>query len=629
MAASQRHGLWAGSSLLVAALCVAVSGCASQPYVTLRSEPHSPLAAPLQLSSWTGPKPSRWTIEFLRQHDLLNKERLSKGWALEGVARIHREQPSPASCYALAELSFLAGRTAEMRSRVRAQALYWDGLAHSYEYLFDPRYERARTPYDPQFRATCDLYNGSLEQWMRLAQKGGQLKVGQTIAVRTKRQQADVTLASFGSAWKTENFERLEFASDYEVSGLENVHVTHGLGVPLIAVRRSGTAPPEVEKYYAKGLSFPMTAFLRPRAGQADANAAPAAYALELYDPIEKPVVRLAEHHVPLESDITTPLAYFLSNPVFERLDTFGLLFPKRLEKVSGLYMVQPYQRGKIPVVMVHGLWSSPMTWMQAFNELQSYPEIREHYQFWFYLYPTGQAFPEAATALRRDLDQVRHVFAGESRDPPLEQMVLVGHSMGGLISRSLTVEGPDATRSVTRVVTIAAPYRGSDDANKLTRWVARQIIRVPSDTMETTRRFLLPGQPGAPKPDPEGLTSIDSLSPDSPILQALHERPVLPRVVFHNIIGDIVGEPPNSTDGVVTYASAHLDGVASELVVPADHLHVHQHPRTILELRRILDVHLHELGVETGSPIQLLKGRASDDIVPPVRGNADEIPRG
>ena len=123
--------------------------------------------------------------------------------------------------------------------------------------------------------------------------------------------------------------------------------------------------------------------------------------------------------------------------------------------------------------------------------------------------------------------------------------MVLVGHSMGGLISRSLTVEGPDATRCVTRVVTIAAPYRGSDDANKFTRWVARQIIRVPSDTLETTRRFLLPGQPGAPKPDPEGLTSIDSLSPDSPILQALHERPALPRVVFHNIIGDIVGEPP------------------------------------------------------------------------------------
>ena len=53
---------------------------------------------------------------------------------------IHREQPSPASCYALAELSFLAARTAEMQSRERAQALYWDGLAHSYEYLFDPRY---------------------------------------------------------------------------------------------------------------------------------------------------------------------------------------------------------------------------------------------------------------------------------------------------------------------------------------------------------------------------------------------------------------------------------------------------------------------------------------------------------
>jgi pimeloyl-ACP methyl ester carboxylesterase len=603
------------SILLLAALCGAGLGCATQQYVTLRAEPHTPLAVPLQLYARSGPKPSRWTVQFLRQHDLLNKERVSTRWAVGDVARIHRERPSAASCYALAELSYIAGRSAELQNREQAQGHYWDSIVHSYEYLFDPKYARIRTPYDPQFRSTCDLYNGSLESWMRLAQKAGTLKVGQTIAVRTKHQQADAAVVSLGSVWKAEDFERFEFVSDYEVTGLENLHVHHGLGVPLIAVRRAGTAAAEVEKYYAKGLSFPVTALLRPVGPRSDKDR-PSPYLLELYDPNEKPEVLVGRHHVPLESDITTPLAYFLNNPSFQRIDTYGLLFPQRLSKVSGLYMVQPYQPGKIPVVMIHGLWSSPMTWMQAFNDLQSYPEIREHYQFWFYLYPTGQAFPESAAALRRDLAEVRRTFGGAKSDAELNQMVLVGHSMGGLIARSLAIEGPDSVNAVKRVVTIAAPFRGSDDSNKFTRWLARQVIRVPNDTLAATRRFLLPGAAGAPKPDLDGLTSIDSLSPNSPILQALLERRPLHRIVFNNIIGVIEGTPPKTgTDGVVTYASAHLDDdVESELVVPADHLHVNEHPRTILELRRILDVHLKEQGIDTGPALQLLDGSAAGD---------------
>ena len=60
---------------------------------------------------------------------------------------------------------------------------------------------------------------------------------------------------------------------------------------------------------------------------------------------------------------------------------------------------------------MVHGLWSSPMTWMEMFNDLRSSPEIRDHYQFWFYLYPTSQPFWISAAQLRSDLAQARQVL--------------------------------------------------------------------------------------------------------------------------------------------------------------------------------------------------------------------------
>jgi pimeloyl-ACP methyl ester carboxylesterase len=409
-----------------------------------------------------------------------------------------------------------------------------------------------------------------------------------------------------------------------------NVHRTYGLGVPLIAVRRTGSAPPDVEQYYAGSLSFPVTAFLRfdPDTSGHSTGAAPVRMRLELYDPLEVTDVHLAGTRAPLESDISTPLAYFLDDPHIQHLDTYGLLRPDKARRIAGLYMVQPYQPGKIPVLMVHGIWSSPMTWMEALNDLRAMPEIRERYQFWFYLYPTGVPFWETAANLRADLAEVRRVF-GEGHDPALDQMVVVGHSMGGLISRLVTydsddaywrtvsdtpfelVQAPSAVKenirrvyffepdaSIRRVVTIGSPYRGSRYASDALRLLARRFIALPMQTMWAAQQ-LLTLNPDVFRPDwaPVGLTSLDGLSPDNPILQTMLATPRPPWVRYHNIVGAIKDLPiEQNTDGVVAFASAHREDVESEIVVAAEHSQLHRHPRTILEIRRILLEHLEQL---------------------------------
>ena len=93
---------------------------------------------------------------------------------------------------------------------------------------------------------------------------------------------------------------------------------------------------------------------------------------------------------------------------------------------------------------MVHGLWSSPMTWMEMFNDLRSQREIRDHYQFWFYLYPTAQPFWLSAAQLRHDLVHVRETLDPTHQEPALDQMVLIGHSMGGLLSHLQTIPSRD-----------------------------------------------------------------------------------------------------------------------------------------------------------------------------------------
>ncbi len=235
----------------------------------------------------------------------------------------------------------------------------------------------------------------------RKVNKQGKLKPGETFNVELKGQQYDIAIEPHNVQWPASDIKRFEFVSDYKIDGLKNVFHTFGLGVPLIAVRKDHSPDDQVEKHYAPGLCFPVTAFLRclpddsaTLARNSDGKVHHRAV-LELYNPLESTEITVADRRVPLESNITTPLAYSLSDPSFAVLDqpTNGFLYPDKVKKLAGIYMLEPYQPGKIPVLMIHGLWSSPITWMEMFNDLRGDPDLRSQYQFWFYLYPTGQPF--------------------------------------------------------------------------------------------------------------------------------------------------------------------------------------------------------------------------------------------
>jgi hypothetical protein len=230
---------------------------------------------------------------------------------------------------------------------------------------------------------------------------------------------------------------------------------------------------------------------------------------------------------------------------------------------------------------------------------------------------------------MRREIDPDR-------KYPALDQMVLVGHSMGGLISKLQTVESEEAfwhtmsdrsfaelradddTRralantfffrpnlSIRRVVTLGTPHRGSEFSNGVTQWIGHKLIKLPAKMLEG-RDQLMAHNRGFFRPDaPLDInTSIDSLSPASPVLPALLSAVPGPWVSYHNVVGRdpdpgwrkyLVGDG----DGVVSLTSARLDKMRqlrSQIVVPADHVSVHRHPQSVLEVRRVLFEQLAEL---------------------------------
>ena len=475
---------------LVLLVCFAgVAGCKSTDYVSVRKIPKNPLEGPLQLLSKSGPQPTDRTVQLLRRNDLGEALKKNQPNLLVKLQRRILEEPSPDKVQAFAELAYINGKRAENQGKDDAALEYYAGsVTHAYLYLFDDRFRTDRNPYDPQFRRACDMYNVALESAMRIINKHGCLKPGQVQKLKLGEQELEIEVAMRG-AWPPEDIDRVEFVSDYEVQGLTNHYHTFGLGVPLIAVRKPPESDKPQEQFYPPGLSFPVTAFLRVRSTEDRQDAASKKCrhcVLELYDPLVATDIVVAGRRVPLETDLSTPLAYLLNQPAFREKDvaTLGLINPGQAQEAEGLYMLEPFDPHKIPVLMVHGLWSSPMTWMEMFNDLRALPEIRDNYQFWFYLYPTGQPFWISA-------DRAAHGIGGRAKrtgsaaeGPALDQMVLIGHSMGGLVSRWQTLESGDDFWQLVSDRSLESCRAEREDQRAL-----KELLYFPAESFHPPRR--------------------------------------------------------------------------------------------------------------------------------------------
>jgi pimeloyl-ACP methyl ester carboxylesterase len=240
---------------------------------------------------------------------------------------------------------------------------------------------------------------------------------------------------------------------------------------------------------------------------------------------------------------------------------------------------------------------------------------LRGRFQFWVFAYPTGNPILLSALKFRESLARIYQLY------PRTKDMILIGHSMGGLVARMQAVNTgrtlwngafqndadrlyatvpPDhlakralifgANRHVKRIVFICVPHRGSYLA---TNWVGSLgvgLVRLPGNLLSGSEGSIIStlrvttGLRHLP-------TGINGLSPRSPVLRALDMLRIT--APYHSIIGDRGrGDSPNSSDGVVPYWSSHLEGAQSELIVPGPH-GSYALPQTIAELKRILRLEL------------------------------------
>lgn len=380
-----------------------------------------------------------------------------------------------------------------------------------------------------------------------------------------------------------------------------------GVGGTLVGIykTRGGSAKKRANFEPKAGLVAPVTATLDFQGREAT---------LALSDPSERKTIRIRGKAEPLAADFTAPLGI---HPPLNELwyGLMGLIQVEKYLNTSGLFMLHPYDPDRIPVVLVHGLVSTPQMWVNVINEVEGDPELRGRLQFWVFGYPTGNPVAYSAIRCREELAKVAKL------NPAPREIIMVGHSMGGIVSRMQAIdtgralwdenfdEKADAlyaklpadhlvkralvfpaNPSIKRMVFVCVPHRGSEMAIGSIGAIGMRLIKLPGGFVKLLTDSLgdvittASGRKSLPN-------SITSLSPRNPTLLAMDKLPI--RAPHHSIIGDRGrGDTPNSSDGVVPYWSSHLDSAQSELIVPGPH-GSHELPQTIDELKRILREHL------------------------------------
>jgi pimeloyl-ACP methyl ester carboxylesterase len=382
-----------------------------------------------------------------------------------------------------------------------------------------------------------------------------------------------------------------------------------GIGAPLVAVGRTEN-PHFREQFKLRRVYAPVTAVVKFSDRRAE---------LEFVDPMKTDRIGIGKRTFPLAVDLSAPTAMLIARERPERLGLSRVMNPQKYADTARLTQLQHFDPARIPVIFVHGLQETGASWTPMIDSLRDDPWIREHYQFWFFSYPSGYPYPYSAALFRRDLDGINHAFPNHKR------VVLIGHSMGGMICRLMITDADDKIwralfgtppvktpltsdarklleeslifnhrPDIQRVIFISTPHRGS---NLATGWIGRigsGFVRTPQffTPVYASMKPLLIADPAAQtfKRMPN---SVDTLEPKDRFVRAVDKLPITPGIPYHSIMGDRGrGDTPNSSDGIVPYWSSHLDGAKSELIVNSGH-GAQYNPQAIAEVKRILRINV------------------------------------
>lgn len=562
------------------------------------------------------------TVNLLGNHLLLAKMKIAPAQFIRELEMLCRQEASPRTYLAMAEASqYLAD---QLRSTPDTAVSYdLTTLLYTQKYFRHITAHNSTMLFNPEAIIAVKCYNLALTELFSYLKERQLYAAGAFELTAAGGQIVQFDLPEFSLPVKEDKIIYFELCADFRPVNLTHNSRNFGLGVPLICKLKENSIP---ETTFVDDQVIPATLVLQLDSGN-DVPGTRRKAKLYYLDSRSTDNISVGQMSAPLAQDFSTPLAYMVQKPqVFNFLQrTFKIEMTK---SAVGLYHLEPHHDNRIPIILVHGLMSDIHTWLQLINTLQSDPELRKNYRFMGFSYSSGNPIFISAMQLREALDKERKKLQADNRDlEKFDQMVLIGHSMGGLISRMMISSSNDEILKqaigrnkysqfnyndpefrrimifepapyIKRVIFVAVPHRGSELAQSMLGQIASSMIEIPQSLIDFNANIIrdLADIPEKKVFDFRRFNGIDNLSPDGNALRLLNKLPLSEKIPYHSVIGNEEQRGvPGGSDGVVAYSSSHLDGAQSEIVVKSGHS-VQQNPLAIQEIKRILKLHLVQL---------------------------------
>lgn len=517
---------------------------------------------------------------------------------------------------------------------------------HAYAYLFFSGRSPTERAFEERQTQVRDYYNYAADQTAATVFQYVRKRAQEGEALDRPVQAGDWTLAVDFSQLRIDQVpKRVLSASTISFAGMRSTYRRDGFGAelvvelegPQLAVPAGLEDEQEEERLrgpvFSEMPSVAATALLRFRGDSMEEVLATREVVVEAYELERSTRTELHGEQVPLAANFTAAYGLWQAQSGFATQSLRTLFGRGEGIRAPHIYLMQPYDPNRRIIFMLHGLGSSPEAWVNVANEIMGDPVLREKFQVWMVYYPTNAPIALNRHEINRALDETLRHFDPGGKAPASRDIVIIGHSMGGVLSRLLVSSsgeklwddllqryelrgerlkkvksklGPllhfDARQDVGRAIFIAAPHRGTDAASKGFGRLVGKLVRLPVTILgkfgDVFEMLVDPnGDDGKPA-KPRIPNSIDNLKSDDPFIRSAANLPLRRGLKFHSIVAQNKAEIPlaESQDGLVPYWSSHLDGALSEKVIVSGHS-VQETPQAILEIRRILHEDLDEHG--------------------------------
>ena len=508
---------------------------------------------------------------------------------------------------------------------------YWISCSYySFMYMFDKKITPAPLPtYSLGTVAALRYYNISTAEVFSYIKEDTDTSFYSKPELSSILNKIQFSAPKSNLLWKIDTFKEFVISYDYLPSKFKSHSFNPGIGVPVIGLKDFTKKTDTSDKEMLINITYPFTFLINYNFDSAEniINATP-----EIFDNFNDEYTTINSLKIPLAKDFTIVLAELMNTE--NKIDGINFMFnADKMGDLQGLFILSPFNPDKIPVVLTHGLFSEPRTWATMLNTLLNNRFIRQNYQFWIYAYPTGLPIVASSNHFRKSLLEVWEKYDPKKNNKKFSQTVLIGHSMGGLITRlaiqrsegtkfannlmkimtTKTLDEMDLTQEeketiedylvfeslpfVTRAIMISTPHRGSDNAlawySKAGIYLTSLPKKITDKTSVITKKLLNTKVDNDKFDFNEKITGISNLSPKNMFLVKSNDLKFKDNVIIHTIAGNNKEEgKTGGTDGVVPYGSSHLDIAESEYIVKSGHS-AHQNQKAIREVIRILKEHI------------------------------------